>query len=722
MIKDSAEAASASFDDGLASVCAIAGYYQIRAEPEHLRRELSLGSRLASADELVLAARLTGLKARVIRGLDESRIRTAPTPAIVSLRNGGFAVFVTAVGGQTFRLYDPARRTTRDLPLEEFLATIGSEIVLVQRRFRGAGHDPATFGFRWFLPSIWRYREPLSQVLLASLFIQIFAIATPLLFQVIMDKVLVHRTYSTLFVIIFALAGLTVFDAVLQYLRSYALSHTTNRIDVELGRRLFAHLLALPLSYFETRPAGQTVARVRELETIRSFLTGQAMFSGLDLAFAVISIAILFVYSIPLALIVVATIPIYMLITIVLRPSLRERVQEKFNRGAEAQQFLVEAVVGVQTLKAAAVEPSVRMQWEERLAAYVHTGFQATMLAAGGQSAIQFVSKISGVAILLFGAKAAIDGDLTIGQLVAFNMIAGQVTQPVMRLSQLWQDFQQVQVSVERLGDILNSAPEHIPGVAARPPKLRGAIEMRNVTFAYQPNGAPVLRNISLKIAAGEVIGIVGPSGSGKSSLTKLVQRLYLPNEGQILVDGIDIAHTDPAWLRAGIGVVLQENILFNRSLHDNIALTNPAMTRAAVIRAAKLAGADEFILRLPKGYDTIIEERGANLSGGQRQRIAIARALASDPPVLIFDEATSALDFESERIIRANMRQIVRGRTVIMIAHRLSTVKNCDRIIGIVDGRIVESGTHAELMRQPKGLYAHLWNLQFDDEPGVKP
>jgi subfamily B ATP-binding cassette protein HlyB/CyaB len=372
-------------------------------------------------------------------------------------------------------------------------------------------------------------------------------------------------------------------------------------------------------------------------------------------------------------------------------------------------------VVGIGTVKAAAVEPIMRAEWEEKLAAYVKTGFAATMLGAGGQLAVQNVSKLTTAALLFFGAKAVIDGELSVGALVAFNMIASQAVQPVLRLSQIWQDFQQVQISVERLGDILNAQPEPAPLTRLAPPMPRGAIELRNISFRYRPGGPEVLKNVSLSIRPGETIGVVGPSGSGKSTLTKLVQRLYSPTQGQVLLDGADLSQVDPAWLRSHIGVVLQENVLFNRTIHENIAFASPAMPRARVIEVARLAGADEFIGKLPEGYDTVIEERGANLSGGQRQRIAIARALATNPRILILDEATSALDYESERIIQQNMRRIVKDRTVIVIAHRLAAVRACDQIVGMADGRIVEVGAHEELIRRPGGLYAHLWALQTE-------
>jgi subfamily B ATP-binding cassette protein HlyB/CyaB len=704
---------AAPLDAGLRALCGIAAYYRIAADPVQLSRELALGDRAADESDLVRAAKMVGLKARLVTKVTVERLAALPAPAIVRMMSGGLMVFGGCGPSGLCRLVDPISHTAQETPLQDVAREISGQALLVARRIGGAGADPRLFGIRWFLPTIWRYRRPLGHVLAASLFVQIFALTTPLFFQVVVDKVLTHRGYETLFVLVGGLVIIGLFDVALQYLRTYALSHTTNRIDVELGQRLFAHLMRLPIAYFETRSAGQTVARVRELETIRSFLTGQGLFSAIDLVFAVVFIAVMFAYSWPLTLIVLAGIPFYVLIGFSVRPPLRELVKEKFNRGAASQQFLVETIVGVNTVKAAAVEPIMRSQWEERLAAYVKTSFAAAMLGSGGQLTIQYVSKITTAALLLFGAKAVIDGDLTVGALVAFNMIASQAVQPILRLSQIWQDFQQVQISIERLGDILNTPPESSSTARLLPPTPRGAIELSRVTFRYRPGAPEALKDVSLAIRAGEAIGIIGPSGSGKSTLTKLVQRLYLPSEGQVLLDGADLSHVDPAWLRSHIGVVLQENLLFNRTIHENIAFANPAMPRARVIEIARLAGADEFIDRLAEGYDTMVEERGANLSGGQRQRIAIARALATNPRILILDEATSSLDYDSERIIQRNMRRIVKGRTVIIIAHRLAAVRGCDRIFGVADGRIVEVGTHDELMRRPGGLYAYLWGLQ---------
>ena len=703
-----------SLDSGLAGLALISGYYRIAAEPTQLRHQLALSGRLAGTEDLVRGGNLLGLRSRILRNAKPERFAALPLPALIGLMDGGFAVLAAGSSKERLRLIDPIVHSAREGSAEEIGALASGDIVLVTRRLGGTGVDPKTFGFQWFLPSLLRYRRPLTQVVTASLFVQLFALATPIFFQLVVDKVLVHKGMSTLIVLIIGMVTLGLFESVLQFLRAYTLSHTTNRIDVELGRRLFHHLFRLPLAYFETRPAGQTMARVRELETVRSFLTGQGLTSLLDLVFTVVLFIVMFIYSTALSLAVLATIPVYLLIAMLIRPFLREQINEKFNRGAQSQQFLVESIVGAQTLKAASVEPMMQAQWEERLAAYVRTSFDVGVLGTLGQNLIQYVSKATTALILFFGAKAVMAGSMSVGELIAFNMIASQVVQPILRLSQLWQDFQQVQVSVARLGDILNALPEPTPQSFLTLPPLSGAVDFRDVSMRYRPDAPEALRHISLSIAPGEVIGVVGQSGSGKSTLTKLVQRLYSPQSGQVMIDGVDAAQLDPGWLRRQIGVVLQENLLFNRTLHQNIALGDPAMPRAMVMQAARLAGADEFIAKLPQGYDTIIEERGANLSGGQRQRIAIARALVTNPRILILDEATSALDYESERTVQNNMNAITRGRTTIIIAHRLAALRPCTRIVGMASGEIVEIGSHQELLALG-GLYARLWQLQSD-------
>ena len=659
---------------------------------------------------LVRAARRLGLKARSVRSSPE-RLGKVPLPAIAELRDGGFAVLARVSEGRV--LVQEGARPPRLLGLDEFRALWTGGLVLLARRAAPAAAEHR-FDLTWFIPPVVKYRRLFAEVLVVSFFLQLFALVTPLFFQVVIDKVLVHRGLTTLDVLVIGLAGVTVFEVVLGGLRTYVLAHTTSRVDVELGAGLLRHLLGLPLAYFEARAAGQTVARVHELHTIRDFLTGSAVTLVLDLAFTVVFLAVMYWYSPTLTWVVLGSIPFYVLISVAITPGLRRRVDEKFRRGAANQAFLVEAVTGVETLKSMAVEPQMRQRWEEQLAGYVHASFRAVVLGAFGSQAVQLVSKLVTALTLWLGAKLVIEGELTVGQFIAFNMLAGQVSAPILRLAQLWQDFQQMRIAVERLGDVLNTPVE--PGLAAgRPalPPMQGRVRFEGVTFRYRPDGPEVLREVSLEIRPGEVVGIVGRSGSGKSTLTRLLQRLYVPERGKVLVDGIDLAMTDPAWLRRQVGVVLQENVLFQRSVRDNIALAEPAMAMERVVAAARLAGAHEFILELPEGYDTVLEERGANLSGGQRQRIAIARALATDPRVLVLDEATSALDYESERVLRENMSRIVEGRTVLVVAHRLSTVRRADRIVVLDRGRIVEEGSHDDLAARPGGLYARLYRMQ---------
>jgi subfamily B ATP-binding cassette protein HlyB/CyaB len=562
------------------------------------------------------------------------------------------------------------------------------------------------------VPALVKYRRIFAEVLVASLVLNLFALLTPLFFQVVMDKVLVNRVMSTLVVITVGLLAVVVFEAVLSGLRTYILAHTTSRIDVELGARLFRHLLALPIAYFEARRVGDSVARVRELENIRGFLTGQALSSVLDVAFSVVFLAVMFWYSPWLTMIVGVSLLLYVLVSVGLTPMLRLRLDQKFARGAENQAFLVESLNGIQTIKAMAVEPQTTQLWDRQLAAYVAASLKVTHLANFGHQTISLINKLVTVGILYWGAGLVIDNKLSVGQLIAFSMLSGQVAGPILRLAQLWQDFQQTGISMQRLGDILNSKTETTTPRASLPP-LKGGIEFNGVSFRYRPDTPEVLREVSFSVRPGEVVGLVGASGSGKSTLAKLAQRLYVPERGKVMMDGIDITLADSAWLRSQIGVVPQDNLLFNRSIRENIALSDPGVGLDAVVQAARLAGAHEFITALPEGYDTRVGEHGASLSGGQRQRIAIARALITQPRILIFDEATSALDYESEQVIQDNMREIVHGRTVLIIAHRLSTLRDADRIIVLREGAIAEQGSHDELVSRPGSYYRHLWEIQ---------
>jgi subfamily B ATP-binding cassette protein HlyB/CyaB len=697
-----------SADSGLSALVMLLRFLGIGADPEQIRHRY--GSAPLGITDMLRCAKELGLKAKV-HATTWKRLSRTPLPGIAILRDGEFLV-LGKIGDDKAIVQAPNSPLPSLMSRAEFEAIWDGRLILMARR-AGLTDLSRRFDITWFLGAIHKYRHLLGEVLVASFFLQLFSLVSPLFFQVIIDKVLVHQSLGTLQVLIIGLVAIFSFDTILGILRTYVFAHTTNRIDVELGARLFRHLLALPIAYFQTRRVGDTVARVRELENIRNFLTSSALTLVIDLLFTFVFLAVMFFYSPLLTWIVLAAFPFYIGISMAATPLFQHRLDEKFKRGAENQAFLVETVTGVETLKAMAVEPQMQRRWEEQIAGYVAASFRVTSLGNTASQSVQFVSKLVTAGTLYFGALLVIDGSLSVGELVAFNILAGRVSAPVLRLAQIWQDFHQARLSIDRLGDILNTIAEPVYNPArAALPAIRGEVIFEHVTFRYRIDGPEVLHDVSISVPAGQIIGIVGQSGSGKSTLAKLIQRLYVPENGRILVDGADLAMVDIAWLRRQMGIVLQENILFNRSVRDNIALADPTMPIERVIAAASLAGAHDFILELPEGYDTIVGERGSNLSGGQRQRIAIARALMTDPRILIFDEATSALDYESERIIQQNMKQITEGRTVFVIAHRLSTVRNADRIITIERGRIVEDGTHDDLVKKG-GRYAKLYRLQ---------
>ncbi len=701
---------NSSLDSGLASLVLIARFFGLPANLEQLRHQFVEPGKAFGETEILLASKHLGLKAGVI-DTDWSRLSVTPLPAIAQQKDGRFVVLARADDDQAL-VQDPKETKPFVMQRNVFESLWSGKLILLTKRANLRSED-RKFDFTWFIPAIVKHRKLLGEVLLASFFMQLFALLTPLFFQVVIDKVLVHKGLTTLHVLAVGMLALILFEVILTGLRTHLFSHTTSRIDVSLGAELFKHLLRLPIAYFEARRVGDIVARVRELETIRQFLTSSTLTVIIDSFFTVVFLGVMFFYSPWLTLVVLATVPFYVFISVVITPIFRARLNEKFNRGAENQAFLVESINGIQTLKAMAVEPAMQRRWEEQLAGYVHAGFRTSNLGNVTGQVASFVNKITTVLILWIGAYLVMDKSLSIGQLIAFNMLAGRVTGPLLRIVQLWQDFQQAGISVKRLGDVLNATPEpsYNPNRTTLP-QLLGHVTFDNVVFRYRPDGPQILRSLALDVPSGNVIGLVGRSGSGKSTIAKLIQRLYVPEGGRVLIDGVDLAQIDPAWLRRQIGVVLQENFLFNRSVRDNIALADPGLPMERVIEAAKLAGAHEFILELPQGYDTVVGEHGASLSGGQRQRVAIARALVTNPRILIFDEATSALDYESEAIIQRNLNNICKGRTVFVIAHRLSTVRHANRIFVIDKGEIVEQGTHQELM-QINGYYARLHQHQ---------
>ena len=706
----SGEARAPLIDSGLQCLMMMTKLHGIAADAAQLQHQF--GRAKFTPETVLLAARKLELSAKRVRQ-DPARLDRAALPAIgLDIAGEFFLLGKVDTSHATRRmLIQRPGQAPQVLQQPDFAAFWSGELILMTSKASFAG-EMAKFDFTWFIPAVVKYRKTLGEVLMISLVLQIIGLVTPMFFQVVMDKVLVNHAMKTLNVIAIGLIAATLFEAVLTGIRTAVFANTSSKIDVELGSRLFGHLLSLPISYFQVRRAGDSVARIRELENIRAFLTSNAMTLVLDMVFSFVFMAVMLWYSVALTLIVLASIPVYLLLSFVFTPILRAKLNDKFNKGAENQSFLVETLTGMDTLKAMAVEPRWQQKWDKQLAAYVSAGLSTTNIALVANGGVSLVSKLVTASIMWLGALLVVDNKMTVGELVAFNMLAGQVSSPILRMAQLWNDFQQVGISMSRLGDILNARTE-VAGNKTRMPQLAGAIGFDQVSFRYHPNAPDVLRTVSLKIRPGEVVGIVGRSGSGKSTLAKLVQRLYVPDRGRVTVDGQDVAIVDAASLRQQIGVVLQENILFSRSIRDNIALTDPSLPIETIMAAAKLAGAHEFICELPEGYDTLVGEHGTGLSGGQRQRVAIARALITNPRILIFDEATSALDYESEKTIQDNMRQICAGRTVLIIAHRLSAVRDAHRIIVMERGQMVESGRHDELLRNPQGIYAHLFQLQ---------
>jgi subfamily B ATP-binding cassette protein HlyB/CyaB len=661
------------------------------------------------------AAKGLNMKAKKTTG-EKERIDGMPLPAIVIMKDGKYALAIKA-SPQKILLYTP--EGIKDEPvrpnlvdIEKFRDSWTGEAILLARKFNL--RDVAQkFGVTWFLPVMGRFKKLFGEVFISSFFLQSFGLITPLFSQVIIDKVLVHKGLSTLDILVIGIFIINIFEWLLSFLRSYLFSHTTNRIDVILGAKLFKHLLSLPLPFFESRRVGEVIARVRELENIRSFLTGTALTVVLDILFSMVFIAVMFFYSVKLTLVALAAIPFFVLLSIIVTPVLRARLKHKFQCGAESQSYMVETVTGIGTVKSLAVEPQLNMKWEGILANYVTASFKAGILSTFGSGTAQLIQKLSTLAILWMGAHEVIAGRMTVGQLIAFQMLSGRVAEPVLRLASLWQDFQQVRLSLERLGDVLNfpAEPDISPGRTTLG-TINGEVNIENLSFRYRLDSPSVLENINIHVPAGTTVGIVGRSGSGKSTLAKILQRLYIAERGRVMIDGVDLSNVDPAWLRRQIGVVLQENFLFNGSVRENISTMDPGASMEKVIAAAKMAGAHEFISELPEGYDTQVGERGASLSGGQRQRVAIARTLLSNPRILIFDEATSALDYYSERAIQDNMKYIRKDRTMFVIAHRLSAVRDADVIIVIEKGQIAERGTHEELLAQ-KGIYYGLYAQQ---------
>ncbi len=694
-------------NSGLIALEVVARINRIDVDIRAVTREFGIHDAV-TPEELLRIARRFGFRARIRRLPAAKIIEAYPLPAIIVAETGIYRVLLKASGdGGRLLLFDPeTRKTVEAAPAD---VDAGAFIVLSHRKVSA----DAVFGFGWFFAEIARYKRIIGEVLLGSFVVQLFGLVTPLFTQVILDKVIVHRSLTTLDVLAVAFLAVTLFELLLNIARNYIFIHTANKLDAKLGAKLFRHLMALPFMYFETRKVGNIAARVRELDTIREFITNKAVSVIIDLFFSVVFVAVMLLYSVKLTLIVLGFVSVIALIYLTITPELRRRLERKFQMTAASNSYLVESVTGMQTVKSLAVEGTMQNRWEDHLGRYVRSSFSLANISNIFGAVSGTVRRLMTIAILFIGVKSVLTGELTIGQLIAFQMFAGQFAAPVLRLVNLWHEFQQALLSVDRLGDILNHPSEASTERSITLPKLGGALRLENVVFSYTPGGPKVIDGISFSARPGSRIGIVGRSGSGKSTLAKLLQRLYIPSEGAIYVDGVDVRHLNPYWLRYNIGVVLQDNYLFSGTIRENIALPRPDAPMEMILEVSRVAGAHEFIAQLPEGYDTQVGERGSALSGGQRQRVAIARALITDPRLLIFDEATSALDYESETIIRENMKTISKGRTTLIIAHRLSTIRDCETVLVLEKGRVVEAGMQQELLKKDGGHFRRLHQLQ---------
>lgn len=696
---------------GLIAFDAVAKINGISIDLRSIIREYSISNDEIQTEELLRIMKQFDFKAK-IKNISLKEINNGyPLPAIIlNLDNTYSLLLKINTETEHVLIYSVKENTTKELSYEELETTCNNCFIILSHKLI---NSQIKFGFKWFFNEILTYKQVIAEVMLGSFIVQLFGLVTPLFTQVILDKVIVHRSLITLNVLAFAFIAVMFFELLLNFARKYIFLHTASKIDAKLGAKLFKHLFSLPFPYFENRKVGNIITRVRELDQIREFITNKSVSVILDLFFSFVFVIMMFIYSPVLSFIVIGFVIVIGLLYLIITPELRERLEKKFQMGAQSNSYLVESVTGIQTVKSLAIEGSMQKKWEDYLARYISSSFKLSNMGNIANALSNMLQKAMTIAILYFGVKLVIANKLTIGQLIAFQMFSNQFSAPVLRLVNLWNEFQQCLLGIDRLGDILNSPVEVQSSQSITLPKISGSVKFDNICFKYSINSPYAVANFKYFIKPGMSVGIVGRSGSGKSTITKLIQRLYIPNEGTIYIDGVDIRQMNPAWLRYNIGVVLQENYLFAGTIRENISLPKPDAPIELIMQAAQIAGAHEFISEFPEGYDTLVGERGSSLSGGQRQRIAIARALITNPKIFIMDEATSALDYESERIILNNMNKITKNRTTFIIAHRLSAVRNCDVILVMDKGHIIEAGNHNELIQNPKGYYRYLYSQQ---------
>ncbi|MYM29547.1 ATP-binding cassette domain-containing protein [Duganella sp. CY15W] len=698
---------------------AIAQHHGLQINPERIIDENALRAEEPTTGALLRIASDIGLKAKADK-LNWTRLMAqgGVFPLMARLIDGNMIIVVGVKPGENgaedqAAVLNPAAANAQVMmvPRSEFEKRWHGEIFFVKRQHKLT--DPnQPFGLRWFIPEILKQKAAFRDIFIAAIAMQLLALASPIFFQLVIDKVLTHQSVTTLQVLGVGIVMALVFDSTFGFLRQTLTLAASNKIDMRLTRRVFSHLLSLPIDFFETTSAGVVTRHMQQLEKIRSFLTGRLFMTGLDLIALVVFVPILFSYSFKLTLIVLLFAAMIGGIVMAMVPTFQRRLNQLYSAEGQRQGMLVETIHGMRTVKALAIEPSQRRVWDQRSAEAITMHFRVGQISIAGNSVTDFLGKLLPVTIIIAGAADVFSGSLTVGALIGFQMLSGRVTQPLISIVGLVNEYQETALSVKMLGEVMNRAPEGRPGANGLRPILQGEIKFDNVVFRYPGSQNMALNKASFTIEEGTVVGIVGRSGSGKTTLTKLIQGLYPLQEGLVRFDGIDAREIELSHLRRQIGVVLQENFLFRGTVRENLAVTKPDATFEELVAAAQAAGADEFIERLPQGYDTVLEENATNLSGGQKQRLSIARTLVSRPRILILDEAASALDPESEAIFINNLSKIAVGRTVVMISHRLSTLVNSDKIMVMQQGSLVDSGRHEELLTR-SDTYQHLWNQQ---------
>jgi ATP-binding cassette, subfamily B, bacterial HlyB/CyaB len=696
---------------------AVAQHHGLQINPERLIDEYALGAEEPGNGVLLRMANDIGLKAKAgtltWEGLQN---QGGVYPLLARLNNGNMVIVIGArsdEGAGQVAILDPVSGNAQVEMLDRaaFTARWSGEVLFVKRQHKLT--DPnQPFGLRWFIPEILRQKAAFRDIFIAAIAMQILALASPIFFQLVIDKVLNHQSMTTLWVLSVGIVLALVFDAGFGFLRQMLILAASNKIDMRLTRRTFAHLLSLPIDYFETTTAGVITRHMQQLERIRSFLTGRLFFTGLDLITLVVFLPILFSYSFKLTMVVLLFALLIGGIVLAMVPTFQRRLNALYAAEGARQGMLVETIHGMRTVKALALEPSQRRQWDQRSAESINMHFRVGQISITGNAATDFLGKLMPVMLIIIGAQQVFDQTLTVGALIAFQMLSQRVTGPLIALAGLVNEYQETALSVKMLGEVMNRPPEGRAGAGGLRPVLKGEIKFEDVTFRYPGSQNNALDRTAFTIQQGTVVGIVGRSGSGKTTLTKVLQGLYSVQEGMVRFDGIDAREIELSHLRRQIGVVLQENFLFRGTVRDNLLVTKPDATFEEIAEAAAAAGADEFIERLPHGYDTLLEENASNLSGGQKQRLSIARSLLAKPRILVLDEAASALDPESEAIFIKNLSRIAVGRTVVMISHRLSTLVNADAILVMQRGRLVDMGRHEELLTR-SDTYQHLWNQQ---------